>query len=346
MRIADTATKAYIQKNTVFADAFNYFIYNGQQKVHPENLQEVDPTELMILAGWNPDNDSTVLEGEQKYRDILKSAVIMEDTKAAYVLLGIENQKDIHYAMPVRNMIYDALQYGKQVRAKADLHREERKSLSQSGQKAPKVQNAEFLSGFYKTDKLVPVITLVIHFGPEEWDGPMCLRDMLEDSDESLLEYIQDYRVHLIDPAKLSEDDLKKFNTSLGDVLGYIKHSKTKRDLKTYMAENPIIALEQDVIQVLQALTGLQVEVDEGDDKVELCGALKEWSEDERREGKIEVLHSVILKCLTMKGTVEKSLNQKIETETDPDLLDQWFTCALSCAGPEDFLEKISSNEI
>ena len=37
------------------------------------------------------------------------------DDEAAYILLGSENQTDIHYAMPVRNIIYDALQYGKQV---------------------------------------------------------------------------------------------------------------------------------------------------------------------------------------------------------------------------------------
>ena len=54
-------------------------------------------------------------EAVQKYRDVLKSAIIKQDDEAAYILLGIENQTDIHYAMPVRNMIYDALQYGKQV---------------------------------------------------------------------------------------------------------------------------------------------------------------------------------------------------------------------------------------
>lgn len=55
---------------------------------------------------------------KQKYRniaDVLKRAVIMQNKEATYLLLGIENQTDIHYAMPVRNMIYDSLQYGKQV---------------------------------------------------------------------------------------------------------------------------------------------------------------------------------------------------------------------------------------
>ena len=46
-----------------------------------------------------------------------------QDDEAAYILLGIENQTDIHYAMPVRNIIYDALQYGKQVADIAAKHR-------------------------------------------------------------------------------------------------------------------------------------------------------------------------------------------------------------------------------
>ena len=43
--------------------------------------------------------------------------MLVKDDHAAYILLGIENQQKVHYAMPVRNMLYDALQYDKQVKA-------------------------------------------------------------------------------------------------------------------------------------------------------------------------------------------------------------------------------------
>ena len=52
----------------------------------------------------------------------------MEDENADYLLLGIENQTEIHYAMPVRNMIYDALQYGNQVAAIAAQNVKEKKA--------------------------------------------------------------------------------------------------------------------------------------------------------------------------------------------------------------------------
>ena len=38
----------------------------------------------------------------------------------------------------------------------------------------------EFLSGFKKTDRLHPVISLCVYYGESEWDGPFSLKDMLE----------------------------------------------------------------------------------------------------------------------------------------------------------------------
>ena len=38
---------------------------------------------------------------------------------------GIENQSGVHYAMPARNMLYDALQYEKQARELGRKHRRE-----------------------------------------------------------------------------------------------------------------------------------------------------------------------------------------------------------------------------
>ena len=45
----DAITKAYIRKNEVFADAFNYFMYDGAQVIQPERLKELDSTEIAIL---------------------------------------------------------------------------------------------------------------------------------------------------------------------------------------------------------------------------------------------------------------------------------------------------------
>ena len=51
----------------------------------------------------------------QRFRDIIKSAAAMGDEENTYLILAIEAQSHTHYAMPVRDMLYDAMQYTKQV---------------------------------------------------------------------------------------------------------------------------------------------------------------------------------------------------------------------------------------
>lgn len=50
----------------------------------------------------------------------------MTDGRIEYVLYGIENQAEIHYAMAVKNNLYDALDYAGQVEETARSHRRHR----------------------------------------------------------------------------------------------------------------------------------------------------------------------------------------------------------------------------
>ncbi|MDE7224002.1 MAG: hypothetical protein K2O34_09505 [Acetatifactor sp.] len=45
-------------------------------------------------------------------------------------------------------------------------------------QKKEAPTDGEFLSGFWKTDRLIPVITLVTYFGSNSWDAPLSLKEM------------------------------------------------------------------------------------------------------------------------------------------------------------------------
>lgn len=282
----DTVTKAFMRENTVFADAFNYLIFNVKKVIQPERLQELDTTELvqLIAKGKNNKNESV-----QKYRDILKAAVIMEDENADYLLLGIENQTEIHYAMPVRNMIYDALQYGNQVAAIAAQNVKEKKAPTR----------AEFLSGFYKADKLRPVITLVLHFGADPWDGATSLHEMMDFPLEEMRTFIQDYKIHLIDPAALEPDELEKFSTSLREVLGCIKYSKDKEKLSSFIRNNTRMMLEINAARVIQAITNITLDLSEEVEEVDMCKAIDDMMQDSREEGKAEGRTEGILFALT-----------------------------------------------
>ena len=133
----------------------------------------------------------------QKLRDIFKNASIKYTGKSYVVLIGVENQSDIHYAIPVKNMFYDVMAYGNQVKETAKKHRKDKDTTTSD----------EFLSGFTKEDKLIPVITITVYLGTKEWDGPRKLSDMFGDVDEELMPFIPDYRINLFAGTDIDIDE-------------------------------------------------------------------------------------------------------------------------------------------
>ncbi len=210
---ADIATAKYLRRNEIFADMFNFFLYNGKEVIDPDSLQELDTREIEVPYGGEEDTRQPVL----RTRDVIKSVVAMTDERMAYLILGVENQTHIHYAMPVRNMLYDALQYTKQVEEATASHK-----------KAGDYKDAssdEFLSGFLKTDHLLPVVTLVVYWGAEQWDGPRSIHEMFESKDETSLSFIPDYWINLIEPAAITDDEFENFHTTLKEIMEFIKYS-------------------------------------------------------------------------------------------------------------------------
>ena len=49
MRDRDAATKQYMSHRDVVADAFNFYLYGGEQRILPERLRKMDATEVASL---------------------------------------------------------------------------------------------------------------------------------------------------------------------------------------------------------------------------------------------------------------------------------------------------------
>ena len=282
----DAITKDYMQDPERFADAFNYLLYDGKQVIKPEDLKPQDSASLALLYG----EDGKVVP-IQKFRDVLKLASIMEGSDAVYLLLGIENQSEIHYAMPVRNMVYDALAYNKQVDQKTRENRAEGKS-----------SGAEYLLGFRKTDKLLPVITLVVYFGAEEWTGPRDLHSML-DASEHILRFVDNYRIHLITPADFQDENFPKLVSELRLVLEYLKYSKDEDKLYKLVNEDEAFkSVSKKTVDMVNVLTNSKIPYDKGEERVNMCQALEglirrgeargraEGEARGREEGRLETL--------------------------------------------------------
>lgn len=273
----DVPTVKYLKDNNIFADIFNYYMYGGEQVLKPEMLHEKDPKEITLLQGKNGKQISDV-----KYRDLLKYATAKSVGNIAYLILGIEAQDKMHFAMPVRNMLYDSKNYDNQVEIIAKGHKQ---NINDKTERSTDVSSDEYLSGFYSTDKLTPVITLVIYFGSEKWTAPTSIHEMLNIDDPKILQYVPDYKINLITPESIPEEDFDKFQTELKQVLKLIKHSKDKDCISRAVHDNEYEDVSKDTVNLLSAVLGINFKFDKRKERVNMCKAFEDLLEDAEAEG-------------------------------------------------------------
>ena len=294
----DAQTKQYISRPYIFADAFNYLLYNGEQVIKPEALKPVDTTEIVTPYG---NGAKTPI---QKYRDNMKIWAAMQDGKAVYVLLGNENQSKVHYAIPVKNMLYDSINYAGQVDEARQSYRNFR--YDNDGVKIT-LTSEEFLSGFRKGDRLIPVITAVILFDPDEWDAPMSIHEML-DVDEALLPFIPDYRINLIAPAKISDSEFSsreaagKFHTGFGTLMQVIKHQNEIGVADIIRNAPKVDVASADMIAEVAKIK-FEKNVDE-EGEMDMCKGMEEYTR------KTEIVGAI--KLLKLQGATDESVIKTI----------------------------------
>ena len=99
--------------------------------------------------------------------------------------------------MPVKNNLYDAIDYAAQVEQVTKSHRRAMKEAkkpkqsnnpNKSNEPIIRPNSGEFLSGFWKSDRLIPSLTVTIYFGVDEWDAPLSLFDMMDIKDPRILD--------------------------------------------------------------------------------------------------------------------------------------------------------------
>ncbi len=276
-------TKQYMQNNARFADVCNFYLFDGKQVIKPEDLTEKGVAEIAIPKGLGG------AEAVEKVRDILKSCCVKTANGITYLVIGIENQTDVHYAMVVRNMLYDALNYTAQVEEGAKQHRK-KKDLS----------GAEFLSGFAKEDTLVPVITLTIYWNLGKWEGARSLHEMFAVKDRRVLDYVSDYKLNLIVPEEI--EDFEKFNTELGPLFEFISCADSGKKLRKALQEkgNRWEQLSNEAIDLLNICLDAKLEInsstEEGDGNV--CKGIRELEEMSKAEGKAEGILLTLLQLV------------------------------------------------
>lgn len=174
----DVRLKEFWRSNERFADLFNAVLFEGRQVLKAKDLQEMDTDASGTIQVKNRELSL------RRARDVVKKMAY----GAEFAVLGVESQKNIHYAMPLRTLLYDGLGYLKEYQELADLRKGANGVMTKD----------EFLSRMRREDRLHPIITIVVYYSEKSWDGPRCLRDMMAEMPVEMEKAFSDYKMNLI----------------------------------------------------------------------------------------------------------------------------------------------------
>ena len=138
---------------------------------------------------------------------------------------------------------------------------------------------------------------------------------MYDINDSKLLDFVPDYRVQLIQPMTLSEDDFEKFHTSLREVLQTIKYSVDAQKLTEYIVQNERMHhLELSAANVINTVAGIGLEIKQDRGKVDMCKAIEDLKAESREEGRAETIGQTVTMLRNMKIPKETILSELQKT--------------------------------
>ncbi|MBU5471066.1 Rpn family recombination-promoting nuclease/putative transposase [Falcatimonas sp. MSJ-15] len=270
----DIVVKNYWRNNDHFADFFNAVLFNGQEIIRPNELQDIDTEESSILE------HKDYAESIGAARDNVKIRKKSTNYNTEFVILGIEGQERIHYAMPMRIMGYDYGTYKKQY-----------DDNSRKYKNAKGMSEDEYMSRMKKSDRFTPVITIVIYYGEKEWDGATSLHDMLSIPKE-ILPFVNNYKINLVEARK---NNLLLHNINNKDLFSLLeillnksdKLNETKEKAINYAREHNV---DKSVIMTVAGAANCKLDYNainaKGD--VNMCTVFEETRKEALVEGKIE----------------------------------------------------------
>lgn len=185
MGTKDTTQKRLEDFEDIFADISNVLLYDGEDVIKENELETVTAKDTYTV-------EHQIHEVE---RDVAKR---WRHHSLHISLIGLENQTDPDYKMPLRVICYDGASY------RAQLNTEDPK-------------------------KTYPVITLVLYMGTEKhWTAPKQLTDCFK-YDERLSKFISNYKINVVELAWLSDEQIMKFKTEFRNFVELLRDTRLGR---------------------------------------------------------------------------------------------------------------------
>ncbi len=288
----DVVLKDFWRANDRFADLFNAVVFHGKQVLKPEELQELD-TEMSGIIRFKDYEESLV-----RTRDVVKKMAFGVE----FAILGIESQQRIHYAMPLRTLLYDGMGYLKEYQEISRSRKEEKGRMTED----------EFLSKMRKEDRLHPIISIVVYYSEKSWDGPMCLKDMIVEMPEEIERIFSDYKMNLV---QIRESEQYEFHNEDVKTVFEVSREIFKGNFDKITTLYKDRDIKAELITVIGKITDSADLMNQGRNKevsVNMCTALERLKDEGRQEGRQEGIRKLVLSW-TKKGYSVKAIADLLE---------------------------------
>lgn len=248
----DIGLKTYLRDTARYADLWNGGVFQGRQIVKAEELQEASPVHV------RSEHD----EAMERQGDLVMKQYC---NGQRFVVLALENQEKTDYAMPVRVMIQEALEYDRQLR-EIRRENERRYKAYQEGNNSTACREfyqdeGEFLYKVRSADWLLPVVTLVVYWGEQPWKGPkslhemICFDDMNTEMEQALKKLLPEYPLHFLDVSSFCH--FEYFRTELGPLLEIFQKRNSRESVRRYFeAGDRHRQMDDESWSLLEQLTG------------------------------------------------------------------------------------------
>lgn len=186
----------------------------------------------------------------EQERDVAK---YWQDGNALVAICGLENQTVEEKYMPLRVFSYDGASYRRQLLSEND------------------------------ENPIVPVVSLVLHFGMKEWSSPHNLKGVI-DIPKELEPYVNDYKANIFNIAFLDDETVQMFQSDFRIVADFFVQ---KRKNKDYVPDEHKIKHVDEMLKLLQVLTGddrYNVKFSEAEKKedIKMCDVMEKAVAEER----------------------------------------------------------------
>lgn len=219
----------------------------------------------------------------EQERDVAK---YWQDGNALVAICGLENQTTEEKYMPLRVFSYDGASYRRQLLPEND------------------------------ENPIVPVVSLVLHFGMKEWSSPHNLKGVI-DIPKELEPYVNDYKANIFNIAFLDDETVQMFQSDFRIVADFFVQ---KRKNKDYVPDEHKIKHVDEMLKLLQVLTGddrYNVKFSETEKKedIKMCDvmerAVNKGKEEVREEERINSI-KVLISSLEEFGISSEAIIEKV----------------------------------